>query len=111
MLEAFKRWNIEECTEKTFESVFQTVERPWPDTDILSGGVAGRAASLLLAYRQGDHASLDQAGRLLAWMYERKKKGGSYMVFREGRKQYFLPAFLQGNVGIAGVMLRYAALS
>jgi hypothetical protein len=111
MLEAFTRWNIGECSEKTFESVFQTVERPWPDTDILFGGVAGRAASLLLAYRQGDHASLDQAGRLLAWMYERKKKSGSYMVFREGRKQYFLPAFLQGNVGIAGVMLHYAALS
>ena len=111
MLEAFTRWDIKECTEKTLESLFQTVERSWPDTDILYGGVAGRAASLLLACRQEEHASSDQAGRLLAWIYERKKKSGSYMVFREGRKQYFLPAFLQGNIGIADVMLRYATLS
>lgn len=111
MLEAFTRWNIGEYTEKNLESVFQTVEQSWPDTDILSGGVAGRAASLLLAHRQGDHTSLDQAGRILAWMYERKKKSGTYMVFREGRKQYFLPAFLLGNIGIADVMLRYATLS
>lgn len=111
LLEAFKPWGIGEHTEKTLESVFRTYDRSWPETDILSGGLAGRVASLLLDYRQGDAAALDQAGRLLAWMYERKRKNGSYMVFQEGRKQYFLPAFLYGNLGIAGVMLRYAELA
>ena len=74
-------------------------------------GVFCRAAAFLLAYRRGDPTALNQAGRLLAWMYDRKKKNGAYMVFREGRKQYFLPAFLQGNIGIASVMLSCAELS
>ena len=111
LLEAFKPWDIGAHTEKTLESDLKTSDRSWPDTDILSGGLAGRAASLLMDYRQGDAAALDQAGRLLAWMYERKRKNGSYTVFREGRKQYFLPAFLYGNLGIAGVMLHYAELA
>ena len=35
---------------------------------------------------------------------------GCVQIFREGRKQYFLPGFLRGNTGIAWVLLRYAEL-
>lgn len=111
MVEAFKRWNIGEPGEKTLETVLGTADRSWPDTDILSGGLAGRAAALLTAGRRGDSAALSKARQLLKWMYDRKEKNGAYMVFREGRRQYFLPAFLRGNAGIAGAMLYCAELS
>ena len=111
ILEAFKHWNIGEHSEKTLETVFETADRSWPDTDILSSGLAGRAAACLAAGLGGNPTALDKGRQLLKWMYDRKKKNGAYMVFREGRKQYFLPAFLRGNVGIAGVMLCCAELS
>ncbi|MBQ6398920.1 MAG: DUF4135 domain-containing protein [Clostridia bacterium] len=111
LLEAFKHWPIGEQPEKMWETVWGTADRSWPDTDVLSGGLAGRAAACLSAHQQGEPGALNRAGRLLAWMVDRKKKNGVYMVFREGRQQYFLPAFLRGGLGIAGVMLSYAELS
>ncbi len=111
LLEAFKRWNIDDGAEKMPDPVLGTAVSSRPDTDILSGGLAGRAACLLNSYRQADTAAWDRAGRLLAWMYEQKEKNGSYRIFQAGRKQYFLPAFLRGSLGIAAVMLRYAELS
>lgn len=110
MLEAFKRWSFGNYSDALLEKLFLSANLPWPETDVLAGGLAGRAASLLLAYERGDTAALEQAGSLLAWMVEQKQKNGCYQVFPKGRNQYFLPAFLRGSTGIASVMLRYAEL-
>ena len=110
MLEAFKGWHIGDYSDALLEKFFPTADQPWPDTDVLAGGLAGRAASLLLDYERGETAALEQAGSLLAWMAAQKRQNGCYQVFPKGRKQYFLPAFLRGSTGIASVMLRYAEL-
>ena len=110
MLEAFKGWHIGGYSDALLEKLFPSANQPWPETDVLAGGLAGRAASLLLAYERGETAALEQAGSLLAWMVEKKQQNGCYQVFPKGRNQYFLPAFLRGSTGIASVMLRYAEL-
>ena len=51
---------------------------------------------------------LSKAGRILGEIRARKRKNGSYQVFRKNRHGYFLPAFLRGSTGIAYVMLKYA---
>ena len=111
MLEAFSEWHIRTYCEGALEKLCMTEAPSWADTDILAGGVAGYAVSMMSAFTRGDTTALGRAGCMLAWMVEQKKITGCYKLFRAGRKQYFLSAFLRGNAGIAYVMLHYAKLS
>lgn len=85
-------------------------ERPWSGTDTLENGASRRAALYLLRHEKDGAANIKQAGSILARMLGGKRERGVYTVFPAGRKQYFLPAFLRGSLGVAYVMLRYAEL-
>lgn len=67
MLDAFKRWHIDSYSDAEMETLLPSLDQPWPDTDILAGGLAWRAVSMLLAYERGEDAAPTEAGRLLAW--------------------------------------------
>ena len=78
------------------------------DNDTLFNGDARRAAVCLARYDSGDRNALVKAGTVLCGIREHRLKNGSYMLFEKNRRQYFLPTFLRGSIGIAHIMLRYA---
>ena len=104
LLNGFQSWNVPDRLEAELAALEQAPEQPWSGTDTLENGCARRAAAYLL--RQ----ETEQAGSLLAWMVERKRERGVYAVLPLGRKQYYLPAFLRGSLGVAHVLLRYAEI-
>lgn len=112
LLRGFERWNID-TEDDSLCLWLQEHSKPNPVfRDTLEDGNAGLAAVLLQgASTEGAGAlSLEKAGCILSGITERKKETGCWRVYRKGRKQYFLPAFLRGSTGIAWTMLRYAEL-
>ena len=118
ILSGFADWGIEDGYPKSF-AAFLNDPAVRPDvresdpspsrTDTLDGGAAREAARLLYAAeKDNDRTSLAAAGAILKQIAERKRASGCYRVYRKGRNQYFLPAFLKGSTGIAYIMLRYA---
>lgn len=104
LLEAFRSWHVPDGIGTETAALEHAAEQPWSGTDTLENGTARRAAACLL------RREVSQAGRLLAWMAERKRERGVYTVFPPGRRQYFLPVFLRGSLGPAYVLLRYAEM-
>lgn len=104
LLKDFENWNVPNAFGEEMAALERVAEHPWSGTDTLETGVARRAAAHLM------RRETEQAGRLLAWMTERKRDKGVFTIFPIGRKQYFLPAFLRGSLGPAYALLRYAEI-
>ena len=104
LLKGFENWNVPAAFGEELAALERVAEQPWSGTDTLENGIARRAAAHLL------RRETEQAGRLLAWMTERKRDRGVFTVFPTGRRQYFLPAFLRGSLGPAYALLRYAEI-
>ena len=102
ILNGLKGWVSPGAPEEELLALLAPVDEPWSGTDSLENGVARRAARFL------GKGQTEEAGRLLAWSVKRKRGKGAYTVLPPGRKQYFLPAFLRGSLGVAYVLLRYA---
>ena len=102
LLSHLKGWVPPDASEIALQDLDRALDAPWSGTDNLENGVARRAAAQLRREER------EQARRLLAWSVRRKREKGAYTVLPPGRKQYFLPAFLRGSLGVAYVLLRYA---
>ena len=105
ILEGFSEWHIEK---DAFPINSDNAVKC--RTDCLEGGNAGKAAELILCADEGStpEGKYREAGIILKKMVDRKNENGCYQVFPKGRHQYFLPAFLRGNTGIAYILLQYA---
>ncbi len=79
-------------------------------SDRIEGGRAGKVLKLLSGIDRASDDSLTEAGVILAEMKGYKDRYGCYKVYMNGRRQYFLPAFLRGSTGIGYTMLRYAEI-
>ena len=116
LLRGFEGWKLEDSYGKAIARLKQlgatAKDGSLAQTDVLAGGNAGLVAVLLLEAEKGSKSAelLEKAGRILYRMVQWKTESGCYRVFHQERKQYFLPAFLQGSTGIAWVMLRYTEL-
>ena len=107
ILTGFQSWPMDQKADKLRRILSEPSSEK--GTDCLEGGTAGSAAVLLSEAADGlSEEQIEKAGVILRKMVDRKKKAGCYQVFREGRRLYFLPAFLRGSTGIAYVLLCYA---
>ena len=106
-LESFQ---IADTFQSEFQCFLQTDSGAGYDNDTLFDGEARRAAADLVRYSRGDEDALREAGAILSGIRQHRLQNGSYTLFQKNRRQYFLPSFLRGSLGIAHIMLRYAEL-
>ncbi len=107
VLKGFYAWGIGYDNSKIMDDFYNLISGK-DISDCIEDGRSGLALKLLL---NSDAVSLGQAGIILQKIRQGRMSKGVCQVYDKRRHQYFLPAFLRGNSGIAYTMLRYAELS
>ena len=110
IMAGLERFQIADTFQSEMQCFFQTDVSAEYGNDTLSDGAARCAAADLVRYSGGDEGALREAGIILSGIRQHRLQNGSYTLFHKNRRQYFLPSFLRGSLGIAHIMLRYAEL-